>query len=144
MKLRVSILTLAAFCVLSTVASAAMHPELGAKLLGKREVPKGSPTGHGIVNLDLKAAAGKICWTFQLVGLGKPTAAHIHKAPVGKAGPVVVPLGGAFKTKACAKASRKTLEAIETHPNAYYANVHTSRYPAGAVRGQLVVGMVHM
>ena len=31
----------------------AMHPELGAKLLGKNEVPKGSPTAHGIVNLNL-------------------------------------------------------------------------------------------
>ena len=123
---------------------AAMHPELGAKLTGKYEVPKGSPTGHGIVNLDLKAATGKVCWTFQLAGVGSPTAAHIHKGGARVAGPVVVPLGGAYKTKGCASAPKKMIAAIESNPNAYYVNVHTGKDPNGSVRGQLVVGMVHM
>jgi hypothetical protein len=43
-----------------------------------------------------------------------------------------------------ATASKKTIEAIESHPNAYYVNVHTAKYPNGAIRGQLVAGMVHM
>jgi hypothetical protein len=124
--------------------TSAMHPELSAKLLGKTEVPKGSPTAHGIVNLDLKAAGGKVCWTFDIAGVRKPTAAHIHKASIGKAGPVVVPLGAAYKAKGCTKAPTKMIEAIEAHPNAYYVNVHNAQYPAGAIRGQLVVGMMHM
>ena len=123
---------------------AAMNPELGAKLTGKYEVPKGSPNGHGIVNLNLKAAAGKVCWTFQLAGVGSPTAAHIHKGGAGVAGPVVVPLGGSYKAKGCASAPKNVIEAIESSPNAYYVNVHTAKYPNGSVRGQLVVGMVHM
>lgn len=125
-------------------AGSAMHPELGAKLLGKGEVPKGSPLGHGIVNLSLKAPSGKVCWTFEIAGIGTPTAAHIHKGSPGKAGPVVVPLGSAFKAKGCAAAPKATLEAIEANPNAYYVNVHTAKYPGGAIRGQLVAGMVHM
>jgi CHRD domain-containing protein len=147
MKLRTLCLAAATVCALPVTAfagAAAMHPELGAKLTGKHEVPKGSPVGHGIVNLNLKAASGKVCWTFTIVGLGKANAAHIHRAPASKAGPVVVPLGGAYKAKGCTSAPKKMIEAIESHPNAYYVNVHTAKYPNGAIRGQLVVGMVHM
>jgi hypothetical protein len=150
MKLAIALLVVAAVALPAAAFAAesamhpAMHPELGAKLAGKYEVPKGSPKGHGIVNLNLKAAKGKVCWTFQIAGIGKPAAAHIHKAPVGKAGPIVVPLGSSYKTKGCTSAPKKKIEAIESHPNRYYVNVHTKKYPAGAIRGQLVVGMVHM
>jgi hypothetical protein len=36
------------------------------------------------------------------------------------------------------------IDAIESSPNAYYVNVHTAKYPDGAIRGQLVAGMMHM
>jgi len=64
--------------------------------------------------------------------------------PAGKAGPIVVALGGHYKAKGCTSAPKKTIEAIESNPNAYYVNVHTAKYPNGAIRGQLVAGMVHM
>ena len=122
----------------------AMHPTLGATLAGKNEVPKGSPTAHGIVNLNLKAGAGQVCWTFQLAGVAKPLAAHIHKGRPGVSGPVFIALGKAFKAKGCASAPKKAIEAVETNPNAFYVNVHNAKYPAGIVRGTLVAGMVHM
>jgi hypothetical protein len=122
-----------------------MHPELGAKLLGRLEVPKGAPRGHGIVNLTLSAKKRTVCWTFEgIAGIDKPTVAHIHRGPLKKAGPVVVPLGAAYKAKGCTRAATKLIAAIESHPNGYYVNVHTKKYPAGAIRGQLVVGMMHM
>jgi len=147
MKLRTLCLAAAAACALPAAAfaaTAAMHPELGAKLAGKHEVPKGSPVGHGIVNLNLKAASGKVCWTFEIVGLRGAMSAHIHRAPAGTAGPIVVALGGHYKAKGCTSAPKKTIEAIESNPNAYYVNVHTAKYPNGAIRGQLIAGMVHM
>jgi len=131
--------------VVAFAASRAMHPELGAKLVGSVEVPKGAPKGHGIVNLTLNGAKGTVCWTFAgIAGIGKATAAHIHKGTPGKAGPIVVPFGGAYKAKGCTKAAKSLIGAIESHPNNYYVNVHTVKYPAGAIRGQLVAGMVHM
>jgi hypothetical protein len=143
MKLALVAVALVA-AALSSSATAAMHPELGAKLLGKNERPTGSPTGHGIVNLTLNASKGSVCWAFDVVGIGKPAVAHIHKGAAGKTGAIVVPLGAKYKAKGCTKASKKTVEAIEARPNAYYVNVHTAKYPGGAIRGQLVVGMVHM
>ncbi len=131
--------------VTALAATRAMHPELGAKLLGAQEVPKGAPKGHGIVNLTLSAKKGTVCWTFEgIAGTDKPRAAHIHRGLLRKAGPVVVPLGAAYRAKGCTRAAKKLIEAIEAHPNRYYVNVHTARYPAGAIRGQLVAGMMHM
>jgi hypothetical protein len=142
MKLRTLCLAAAAVCALPAAAfaaAAAMHPELGAKLTGKHEVPKGSPVGHGIVNLNLKASSGKVCWTFSAIkGISKVNASHIHKAPKGKSGPVLVAFfTGALKTKGCVKASKSVIRAIEKTPSAYYVNIHTAKYPAGAIRGQL-------
>ncbi len=126
-------------------AHRSMEAELGAALSGKSEPMHGPSKGHGVVNLTVNSDNGKVCWTFEgIAGIDKPTAAHIHKAPVGKEGAVVVPLGGAFKTKGCVTASKKTVAAIEAKPRAYYVNVHTKKYPAGAIRGQLHTGMAHM
>ena len=74
--------------------------------------------------------------------IDKPLASHIHKGAAGTAGPVVVPLGAAYKAKGCTKAPAKVVAAIEEHPSSYYVNIHTTKYPAGAIRGQLVVGML--
>ena len=148
MKIRMlgaALLVAALVPVAALAGSRAMHPELGAKLVGTVEVPKGAPKGHGIVNLTLNEAKGTVCWTFAgITGIGKATAAHIHKGAPGKAGPVVVPFGDAYKAKGCTKAAKSLIAAIESHPNSYYVNVHTAKYPAGAIRGQLVAGMVHM
>lgn len=148
MKKRTLVVALAFSCwlpALAFAASTSMHPLLGAKLTGKVEVPKGALAGKGLVNLNLSAGKGTVCWTFsQISGIGTPSAAHIHKGAPGKAGAVVVPLGTAYKAKGCTSASKKLIEAIESNPNSYYVNVHTSKYPAGAIRGQLVSGMVHM
>jgi hypothetical protein len=130
--------------VAPAVAMAPMHPELSAKLVGSQEVPPGSKTAHGIVNLDLTAKTGKVCWTFDITGVSSPTAAHIHKAPPGKSGPVVVPFGGSYSKKGCTIASKSLVNAIEEHPSSYYVNVHNARFPNGAIRGQLVVGLMSM
>ena len=143
--LAVTLLLAALVPVAALAGSRAMHPELGAKLLGTVEVPKGAPKGHGIVNLTLNGTKGTVCWTFAgIAGIDKPAAAHIHKGSPCKAGGVVVPLGSAYKVKGCTTAAKSLIGAIESNPNAYYVNVHTAKYPGGAIRGQLVAGMVHM
>lgn len=144
LPLPLALATLAALALVS-LAGAAMHPELSAKLLPQAEaMTKGPAKAHGIVNLTLSASKGRACWSFDISGVAKPTAAHIHRGVAGKEGPVVVPLGAAYRAKGCTKAPPKTLAAIEAHPNDYYVNVHDARFPNGAIRGQLVAGMMHM
>lgn len=74
---------------------------------------------------------------------GTVVAAHIHLAPAGVAGGVVVPLfpagtalGGEDQTRVCASGLGLT-DDINADPSAYYVNIHSTTYPAGALRAQL-------
>jgi hypothetical protein len=85
---------------------------------------------------------GMLCYRLQVRGLTQPaTAAHIHLAPKGVAGGVVVPLtisnAATFTTTTCVSADPQLLAAIAADPRSYYVNVHTATYPGGEVRGQL-------
>ena len=107
-------------------------------MLGKNEAPKGSPTASGTATITLNATKGTVCWKFTVKGLDTVNASHIHKGPKGKSGNVVVPLfAGKLKTSGCVKAAKATVAAIQKNPTAYYVNIHTNKYPAGAIRGQL-------
>ena len=134
---------LATAVVVPALAFGAMSPVVSAKLAGKAEKPAGDPNGSGIVVLHLDANKGKACWDFAKVkNIGTPQSAHIHKGKAGKVGAVVIPLGGAYKAKGCIAASKSVVTEIEEYPNQYYVNIHNAAYPNGAIRGQLVVGML--
>ena len=120
-----------------------MSPVVSAKLKGSNERPvKGDSDGKGLVIVHFNANKGTTCWDFKgVTGIGKPTAAHIHKGKKGTSGAVVVAFGATYKASGCAKTPKATIEKMETNPNAYYVNIHNAKYPAGALRGQLVAGM---
>ncbi|HUF59921.1 MAG TPA: CHRD domain-containing protein, partial [Actinomycetota bacterium] len=66
--------------------------------------------------------------------------AHIHLAPVTDPGPIVVPLTAPDSTgmsSGCTTVDRALAKAIAKDPSAYYVNVHTTDFPAGALRAQL-------
>jgi hypothetical protein len=107
---------------------------------GAQEVPgPGDPDGTGTASFTLNPGLGQVCYELTVSNIVTATAAHIHRAPVGVAGPVVVPLGAPSggTSSGCVSADRALIMDIIQNPEGYYANVHNSVYPAGAVRGQL-------
>lgn len=107
---------------------------------GAAEVPgPGDPDGTGRAQLRINPGLGQVCFTLTVSGIAEATAAHIHRAVAGQAGPVVVtltaPSGGTSKD--CVNADRELLKNIVANPSNYYVNVHNADYPAGAIRGQL-------
>jgi len=108
-------------------------------MTGGQEVPKGSPTGSGTAVLSLTPSTGRVCFHLTWSKIDTPIASHIHKAPKGKAGAVVVPLFSTppAKHSGCVSAAKSLVAAILKHPSDYYVNIHTKRYPNGAIRGQL-------
>lgn len=108
---------------------------LTATLSGRAERPQGPLSGRGAATIRVNGA--KVCWTLKVSGTDKPLSAHIHKGAPGAAGPVVIPLGRTYTTSGCVTVASAVASALVKNPGAYYVNVHTKKYPAGAVRGQL-------
>jgi hypothetical protein len=100
----------------------------------------GDPDGRG--SFTAIVSGSQLCFGITVEKLGTPVAAHVHKAGPKAPGPVVIPLvapssGDPGTSSGCVTADPALLANIIAHPHQYYVNVHTSEYPAGAVRGQL-------
>jgi len=148
-----SLLAVAALAAVSVSAPAsASGRELEADLKGINEVTNppqpagvnvGDPDGYGEAEVKIDPRKGRICWEIEIKRLDPVVAGHIHEAPAGMAGPVVVPLDltqDDFKkgeAEGCVTVKKAVAKDILAHPHDYYVNVHTTVYPGGAVRGQL-------
>ena len=109
-------------------------------LTGEAESPTGDPVATGTSTVRLRAGQGQVCFQLAVDNLPPAVAAHIHQGVAGSSGNVVVPLttpNAAGKSSGCATAARNLVAAILAAPASFYVNVHTSEFPAGAIRGQL-------
>ena len=136
-----------ALIVIAVLALASVAADGGRKftttLTGAAEAPgPGDPDGSGSVTLRLNPGLEQVCWEISVSGVAPITAAHIHEAPAGVPGPVVVPLflplpdENGFSS-GCHSADRALILDIIQNPDEYYVNVHNAEFPAGALRGQL-------
>ncbi|MCD6064608.1 MAG: hypothetical protein K0R82_2519, partial [Flavipsychrobacter sp.] len=114
-----------------------------AQMDAAQEVPSLPLGGVGVTTLFISDDIDSACLETTVNGLTGPiTAAHIHAGPVGVAGPVVLDLSP-FITGNRIKA---TMTGLTVNPTLlsnllsgmYYINVHTTAYPNGEVRGQLL------
>lgn len=119
---------------------------LTATLTGEAEVPgPGDPDGSGTANVLLNEEANEVCFDITVADITLPaTGAHIHQGEAGVAGDIVVPFeapGEDGTASGCVSEVDPNLIAdIIANPAGYYVNVHTSDFPAGAIRGQLEPG----
>jgi hypothetical protein len=132
--------------VLAVLALAGIAADGGRKftttLTGAAEVPgPGDPDGSGTAKITLNYGQGEVCWEIWVSDIALPAAAaHIHEGPLGVAGPVDVTLSAPDASgfsSGCTSVDREEIKEIIQHPEEYYVNVHTTDYPAGALRGQL-------
>jgi len=145
------LITLISVLVLAVAVTPAFAKKIGphggrplyATMTGANEVPgPGDPDGAGSALLTLNQGQGEICFQIQVTNLTLPaTGAHIHTGTAGVPGGVLVPLtppdATGMSTGCATGLSKSLIKAIRQNPGDYYVNVHTTDYPAGAVRGQL-------
>jgi len=134
------VLTLVLMLMTPSATFADGGKSLEARLTGAAEAPgPGDPDGRGTVEIEIAKNFHRLCYELTVSRIAPATAAHIHVAPVGVAGPVVVgltpPTNG--KSKGCVDVDPALGRAIAQDHAAYYVNVHNAEFPAGAVRGQL-------
>lgn len=115
-------------------------------MTGAEEAPgPGDPNAVGAAVLRLNQGQQEICFAISWADIdGEVFAGHIHIAPPGSPGPIVVPLfsgsfAGTDSVAGCVEdVDRDLLKAIRQNPFDYYVNVHSRPdFPGGAVRGQL-------
>jgi hypothetical protein len=115
--------------------------KFSAKLSGSNEVGGGDPNGSGTAALKMRGT--EICFDVKWSGF-EAIMSHIHKAPAGTNGDVVVPFFtsesplDANSKSGCVTAKASLVKAIMAKPSNYYVNVHSPEFPKGAARGQLV------
>jgi hypothetical protein len=145
MRRRSTVLLLGALTIVGLLASApAAHAvqRITVTMTGAAERPgPGDPDGTGTASFTFNRGLGEVCFDIEVTGITLPTiGAHIHLAPVTDFGPVVVPLTPPDETgtsSGCVDVDPALVKAITKDPAAYYVNVHTTDFPAGALRAQL-------
>lgn len=132
---------------LNGVLQGSNQATLSTRADGAQEVPEndGKKRGDqdGQAGWWLRPGGSSIAYTAFWSGLGAVTNGHLHKGSAGGNGPVVADLfAGALPENLTGVAGEAPVAAgvvkrIAAHPGRYYANLHTSDFDGGAVRGQL-------
>ncbi len=124
----------------STSPTPAARTTLTAAMAGASETPPIKSTGTGTAKITVDVTHNQVCWNLSVQKLqGTVTLAHIHRGPAGKAGPIVLHLSPptSGSSHGCKGVGPPLARGIVKHPDAYYVNVHSSKFPDGEVRGQL-------
>jgi hypothetical protein len=120
---------------------------LFAQLSGRNEISTttgergaGDPDGFGSASFTFDG--DQVCFGITVANLDAPGAAHIHRGAKDVNGPIVVQLtqpatGDPGASSGCVAIDPGLAAEIQANPRAFYANVHTTAFPSGAVRGQL-------
>lgn len=109
-------------------------------MTGAAEAPgPGDDNGTGTATITVSVPQKEVCYELEVANIEPATMAHIHVAPAGSPGPIVVhldpPTDGT--SEGCADVSGRLAAQILARPQRYYVNVHNTPFPGGAVRGQL-------
>ncbi|MDL5203147.1 CHRD domain-containing protein [Streptomyces sp. ALI-76-A] len=122
---------------------------LAASLRGANEVP--TPGGPAVGDKDgaalqfVKVKGDKVSVAVKWRGTGRPTALHLHQGARGSNGAVKIDFTGLLKSRGPGRTVTGTvqvddpalLDRLTSDPTSFYANLHTARFPGGAVRGRL-------
>ena len=109
----------------------------GATINGaSEETPTGSAatgTATGTYNTSTKILNLTVTYT----GL-TPVAGHIHKGAVGVSGPVIFPFTSLTSPITFTSAPLDATQEADLMAGNYYVNLHTTAFPGGEIRGQLL------
>ncbi|HKX85887.1 MAG TPA: CHRD domain-containing protein [Flavobacterium sp.] len=108
-----------------------------ATLTGASEVPSNASTATGTATLSFNNTTKIFNLTVTYSGM-TATAAHVHKGAVGVSGGPVFPITVTASPMYLTSAALTTEQEADLKANLYYVNIHSSAYPDGEIRGQLM------
>ncbi len=126
-----------AFVCLVPLSLSAIAADVTVMLSGDQEVPPVSTSARGNGKLSF-GTDGTVSGTITTSGI-TGTSAHIHEAPSGKNGGVIIPLVKEGDSTWTVQAGAKLSAAQEASYKAgnLYVNVHSDAHKDGEIRGQI-------
>ena len=124
-----------------TTTTTGQTDHLTARIQGAQEVPPTASVAIGNATLLIDKTTGMVYLTGSFSGLiSNISSAHIYAAAPNETGPVIIPLvftSGTSGTIHVASAITPGNQAQMLAGNTY-VNIHSSAYPGGEIRGQLI------
>jgi hypothetical protein len=109
-----------------------------ATLVGTSEVPPNTSAATGTATLTFNKDTKVFSIIVDFSGL-EVTAGHIHKGETNVSGDVVFPFSSPLMSPVnYTSAPLTTAQENDLYDHLYYVNLHSSMYPAGEIRGQLI------
>jgi hypothetical protein len=114
-----------------------LSDEIKVTLSGNQEIPPVTTSGSGTGTFNVgedKSVSGKVTITGLAV-----TVAHIHEAPAGSNGPIIIPLTKTSDTVWVVPADAKLTDAqyASYKAGSLYYNFHSEAHRSGEIRGQI-------
>jgi len=109
-----------------------------ARMNGMEELPPVTTMATGTLGAIMSANRDSLAYDGVVMGV-TPMAAHLHRGALGVGGDVVTPLtimGSNLRGTAALTAASPLLTALPM--GGIYVNVHSTMFPAGEIRGQLL------
>ena len=127
---------------ISNAAHLSSSLQVNARCSGNNEVPAIQTSGYGLAVVSISPDRRSATLEFQATALSGPiTGIHIHEAPKGENGPVVVNLTPQLKDNKLTFTLNNTADfsIAKLIAGDYYLNVHTDMNPSGEIRGQFTL-----
>jgi len=131
-----SIRTIGAGVLLAALSHAQVV--LAATLDGAQETPPNASPGTGLGGFTFDTGTSTLSWNITFSGMiGIETDAHIHQGAPGVPGGIVfaIPLG----SPSVGSAALTPAQTANLLAGNFYVNLHTSAFPGGELRGQILV-----
>lgn len=111
------------------------------QMTGLNEVPPVVTPATGQVNAVLDKNTNLLRWQLSFTGLSGPaTAGHFHgPASINTTAGVTLPFKSPMITPQEGEAILTSAQAADLLAGKWYANVHTTLYPRGEIRGQMIL-----
>lgn len=127
---------------LPSAAFAGTSESFTIELTGDQVVPgPGDEDGGGGVFMTLDRKSGEFCFYADTGNISTPlSGVHLHRAPAGEVGPIVVELHGPSSdtdVSGCLNLGSELVRDISRNKDDYYIDFHNDEFPEGAIRGQL-------
>lgn len=151
--LTIAFALLLALVVAGTASATHNRGKFEADLVGANEVPPVATAAEGKVEFERAGRRGnRLRWELEAQDIENVVGGHIHRAPVGVNGPIIVDLnipsscvveGDEVRCRGVVRRAdlapglkfRGLLRLMRTGQT--YVNVHTEQNPGGEIRGQL-------